>query len=56
MARRQYLSVRIGIQSRRVFLDDIIRIHKQVKKIKPKIPIYYDDILNEKQECNGYNS
>jgi hypothetical protein len=48
MTRRQFLPVTIGIKHSRIFIDDIINVHRRVKKIRPSIPKYYDEVHHSK--------
>lgn len=50
MTRRQFLPVAIGATPHRIFIEDLLKVHKRVKKARPRLPKYRDDAQHEKQE------
>jgi hypothetical protein len=40
MAKRQFLSVRVGHRCERLFIDDLVRVHKRARAARPCPPKY----------------
>jgi hypothetical protein len=43
MARRKYLPILMNHKTYRVFIIDVVNIHKRIIKSRPKIPKYIDE-------------
>ncbi len=43
MPRRQFLPVAIGANPHRIYIEDLLKVHKRVKKARPRVPKYHDD-------------